>query len=95
MSQVPMASQEDDKKPFINLKIKHKDESVMHFRVRFNMKLEKLMNMYCEKKGVEHKAFRFLFDGQHIKGHQTPNELEMEDGDEIDAMLPQFGGFIF
>ena len=28
---------------------------------------------------------RFLFDGQRLRETQTPDDLEMEDGDAIDA----------
>lgn len=35
----------------------------------------------------------FLFDGRRLRLEQTtPYELEIEDGDEIDAMLHQTGG---
>jgi small ubiquitin-related modifier len=35
---------------------------------------------------------RFLFDGQRLNSNQTPQELEMEDGDVIDVMVEQQGG---
>jgi small ubiquitin-related modifier len=35
---------------------------------------------------------RFLFDGNRLRENQTPDELEMEDDDVIDAMLFQVGG---
>ena len=35
---------------------------------------------------------RFLFDGNRLRDNQTPDELEMEDDDVIDAMLFQVGG---
>ena len=35
---------------------------------------------------------RFLFDGQRLRENQTPEELDMEDDDAIDAMLHQIGG---
>lgn len=41
---------------------------------------------------VEFNSIAFLFDGRRLRGEQTPDELEMEDGDEIDAMLHQTGG---
>ncbi|MFQ6625958.1 hypothetical protein Gotur_005361 [Gossypium turneri] len=50
------------------------------------------MNAYCDKQSVDFNSIAFLFDGSCLRGEQTPNELEMEDGDEIDAMLHQTGG---
>ena len=37
----------------------------------------------------------FLFNGRHLRAEQTPGELEMEDGDEVDAMLHQTEGVKF
>ena len=37
-------------------------------------------------------SVRFLFDGQRLSANQTPQELEMEDGDVIDVMVEQQGG---
>ncbi|GFY99098.1 small ubiquitin-like modifier 1 [Actinidia rufa] len=51
------------------------------------------MNAYCDRQSVEINSIAFLFDGRRLRGEQTPDELEMEDGDdEIDAMLHQTGG---
>ncbi|KAL3830864.1 hypothetical protein ACJIZ3_019666 [Penstemon smallii] len=33
----------------------------------------------------------FLFDGRRLQGKQTLDELKMEDGIEIDALLYQIG----
>lgn len=38
---------------------------------------------------------RFVFDGNRLHGDHTPDELEMEDDDVIDAMLFQVGFGIF
>ena len=35
---------------------------------------------------------RFIFDGERVKEDDTPESLEMENGDEIDAMVEQTGG---
>ncbi len=37
---------------------------------------------------------RFLYDGERIKETDTPEILKMTDGDEIDAMVEQHGGYI-
>ncbi|GJN35069.1 hypothetical protein PR202_gb23802 [Eleusine coracana subsp. coracana] len=50
------------------------------------------MNAYCDRQSVDMKAMVFLFDGRRLNSEQTPDQLEMEDGDEIDAMLHQTGG---
>ncbi|KAF7133155.1 hypothetical protein RHSIM_Rhsim09G0057700 [Rhododendron simsii] len=62
------------------------------FRIKNNTQLKKLMTSYCERQSLDAKAIVFLFDGHRIKAEQTPEQLGMEDGDEIDAMLHQTGG---
>ncbi|WKA13093.1 hypothetical protein VitviT2T_030426 [Vitis vinifera] len=52
----------------------------------------RLMSAYCGRQSVELNFITFLFDGRRLRGKQTPDELEMMDGDEIDAMLHQTGG---
>ena len=47
------------------------------------MKLQKLMRVFCQRQDVAMESVRFLFDGNRIRENQTPNELEMEDGDSI------------
>ncbi|KAK4768031.1 hypothetical protein SAY87_003172 [Trapa incisa] len=91
-----VTDQEVDKKPdlgnHINLKVKSQDGSEIFFRIRKSAQLRKLMNAYCDRNSVDPNSIVFLFDGRRLRGDQTPDELEMVDGDEIDAMLHQTGG---
>ncbi|XP_044336187.1 small ubiquitin-related modifier 1 [Triticum aestivum] len=68
------------------------DGNEVFFRIKRSTQLKKLMNAYCDRQSVDMKAIAFLFDGRRLRAEQTPDELEMEDGDEIDAMLHQTGG---
>uniref|UniRef100_A0A2C9W982 Small ubiquitin-related modifier n=1 Tax=Manihot esculenta TaxID=3983 RepID=A0A2C9W982_MANES len=70
------------------------DGNEVFFRIKRSTQLKKLMNAYCDRQSVEMNSIAFLFDGRRLRGEQTPDELEMEDGDEIDAMLHQTGGAI-
>ncbi|XP_019159263.1 small ubiquitin-related modifier 1-like [Ipomoea triloba] len=90
---------EEDKKPggdqsaaHINLKVKGQDGNEVFFRIKRSTQLRKLMNAYCDRQSVDFNSIAFLFDGRRLRAEQTPDELEMEDGDEIDAMLHQTGG---
>ncbi|KAI3968987.1 hypothetical protein MKX01_001464 [Papaver californicum] len=90
---------EEEKKPndaaggaHINLKVKGQDGNEVFFRIKRSTQLRKLMNAYCDRQSVDFNSIAFLFDGRRLRGEQTPDELEMEDGDEIDAMLHQTGG---
>ncbi|MFQ6619489.1 hypothetical protein Gotur_001408, partial [Gossypium turneri] len=70
------------------------DGNEVFFRIKRSTQLKKLMNAYCDRQSVDFNSIAFLFDGRRLRGEQTPDELEMEDGDEIDAMLHQTGGTV-
>lgn len=36
---------------------------------------------------------KFVFDGQRLQGNQTPEDMDMEDNDTIDAMIEQVRGW--
>lgn len=50
------------------------------------------MDAYCQREGLPPDSVRFLYDGERINRDQTPEELDMQDGDEIDALVEQTGG---
>ena len=52
------------------------------------------MDAYCQRQGLSNNQCRFIFDGERIKEDDTPENLEMENGDEIDVMVEQTGGNI-
>ncbi|CAA0833635.1 Small ubiquitin-related modifier 2 [Striga hermonthica] len=94
-----MSTAADDKKPsggdssvHINLKVKRQEGNDVFFRIKRNTQLKKLMTAYCDRESLNIKTIVFLFDGSRLREEHTPDELEMEDGDEIDAMLHQIGG---
>mmetsp|Transcript_12123 Transcript_12123/g.19422 ORF Transcript_12123/g.19422 Transcript_12123/m.19422 type:complete len:104 (-) Transcript_12123:67-378(-) len=76
----------------LNLKVKAQDGTEVYFKVKKTTKLKKLMDAYCARVGKEVGSIRFLFDGERIAPDATPNQLGMEDEDEIDAMVEQHGG---
>ena len=52
----------------------------------------KIFNAFCERQGKSNDAVRFLFDGNRIDADSTPADLDMEDGDRIDATVEMIGG---
>ncbi|PVU99814.1 hypothetical protein BB559_000391 [Furculomyces boomerangus] len=90
-------SEKQDKKPekqeakteteHINLKVVGADNQDIFFKIKKSTRLEKLMQAYCERTGCTMSSVRFLFEGQRLAPNNTPTELEMEDGDSIDAMF--------
>ena len=59
----------------------------VYFKVKSTTKFEKIMIAYCKKLGTDLESVRFLFDGARIRGDQTPVELDLQNEDEIDAMV--------
>ncbi|GFY92960.1 small ubiquitin-like modifier 1 [Actinidia rufa] len=76
----------------INIKVKSQEGNEVFFRIKRSTQLRKLMTAYCDRQSMDVNSIVFLFDGQRIKAEQTPDQLGMEDGDEVDAMLHQTGG---
>ena len=51
------------------------DRSVVHFKIKKNTPLRKLMTAYCERQGFQAGTVRFMFDGNQIGAEQTPIEV--------------------
>mmetsp|Transcript_28726 Transcript_28726/g.92489 ORF Transcript_28726/g.92489 Transcript_28726/m.92489 type:complete len:91 (+) Transcript_28726:94-366(+) len=90
-----MADEEDEKKPgadALNIRIRDQGGEETFFKVKKSTKLEKVFNAYSQRKGVNAQSLRFLFDGSRVRPEQTPQDIDMEDGDQLDCMLEQQGG---
>ena len=68
--------------PSLNIRL-HKvpegDEVV--FRVKTTTKLQRLFDAYALRKGIDVGSLRFLLDGKRLNGDQTPEDVDVEDGD--------------
>ncbi|KAJ3103691.1 Small ubiquitin- modifier 1 [Phlyctochytrium planicorne] len=76
----------------VNLKVVGNDGTEIAFKIKRSTPLQRLMDAYISKTGVDPKTVRFLVDGNRIQGHQTPDDLELEDGDQIETAVQQLGG---
>jgi len=76
----------------INIKVKSQDGNEIYFKVRRTTAFKEIMLAYCRKTGADVDSVRFLFDGTRIRPEQTPDQLDMEDEDEVDALIAQTGG---
>ena len=79
----------------LNIKVKAQDGTEIFFKIKKSTQLKKLMDAYCQRQGFSANQCRFIFDGERIKDDDTPTNLEMENGDEIDVMVEQTGGSHF
>ncbi|GAB4820914.1 hypothetical protein N2152v2_007960 [Parachlorella kessleri] len=82
---------EDQAAP-ISIKVKDQDGGEVVFKVKPTTRFEKIFNAFCQKKAVDQTQVRFVFDGARISPISTPADLDMTDGDTIDAFLEQIGG---
>jgi len=76
----------------LNIKVKDQNGNEVFFRMRQGAPLKKLMSTYCQRQGVAESQMVFLYDGTRITPDMTPASLDMEEGDEVDAMIHQTGG---
>ncbi|KAH0468993.1 hypothetical protein IEQ34_002225 [Dendrobium chrysotoxum] len=86
-------SSEQNKKPneetTLHLKVKSQDGVGALYRAKPTSKLKKLMNDYSN---YHYFPVAFFFDGHQIREEDTPESLNMEDGDEIIALIQQTSG---
>ncbi|KAI4600220.1 hypothetical protein KJ359_001325 [Pestalotiopsis sp. 9143b] len=76
----------------LNIKVTDNNNEVF-FKIKRSTKLEKLMNAFCERQGKTMTSVRFLFEGQRVQPTDTPDTLEMTDGDSLEVHQEQVGGF--
>ncbi|KAK4386218.1 Small ubiquitin-related modifier 2 [Sesamum angolense] len=68
------------------------DRDEVYYRFPRDKKLQHLFSSYCKQKKLNYDAIAFVHDGKRVKASKNPVEMEMEDGDSIDAMMHQDGG---
>ena len=71
----------------INLKVIDQGGAENHFKCRETTPLQKLMHAFCNRQGVSINSARFFWDGNRVNETQTPEQLDMEDGDVIDFIV--------
>ncbi|POS80387.1 hypothetical protein DHEL01_v201197 [Diaporthe helianthi] len=75
----------------LNIKVTDNNNEVF-FKIKKSTKLEKLMGAFCERQGKTVSSVRFLFEGQRVQPNDTPDTLEMQDGDTLEVHQEQVGG---
>ena len=75
----------------INLKVSD-GSSEIFFKIKRTTPLRRLMEAFAKRQGKEMDSLRFLYDGIRIQADQTPEDLDMEDNDIIEAHREQIGG---
>ncbi|KAI1364629.1 ubiquitin family protein [Xylaria arbuscula] len=78
----------------LNIKVTDNNNEVF-FKIKRSTKLEKLMSAFCERQGKNVDSVRFLFEGQRVQKTDTPDSLEMTDGDTLEVHQEQVGGYCY
>ena len=81
------AKGEGAKGEHLNIKVKDQNGNEVFFRMRQGAPLKKLMTTYCERQGVSESQMVFLYDGTRLTPEMTPASLEMEEVDQVDAVI--------
>ena len=83
-----MLNKEPEKSKYLNLIVVDDDGDKVYFRkMKFTTPLSKVMHAFCQLQGLRMGDAVFLYAGEVIKGTQTPDELGIVDGDEIEVQL--------
>lgn len=85
------AGPKEEKGTHINVKVSDGTQEVF-FKVKRNTKFRRLMEAFAKRQGTSPDTMRFVVDGGRVHADQTPEDLDMDDGDTIEAHRAQIGG---
>jgi len=75
----------------LNIKVTDNNNEVF-FKIKRTTALKKLMDAFCERQGKASNSVRFLFDGSRVQPTDSPDTLDMQDGDTLEVHQEQIGG---
>ncbi|KAH7330075.1 ubiquitin-related domain-containing protein [Rhexocercosporidium sp. MPI-PUGE-AT-0058] len=75
----------------LNIKVTDNNNEVF-FKIKRTTQLKKLMDAFCERQGKASTSVRFLFDGSRVQPTDSPETLDMADGDTLEVHQEQIGG---
>lgn len=83
----------DEKPDAVHINLKVSDgSSDIYFKIKRSTPMRRLMDAFCKRQGKDMSSLRFLIDGTRVLPENTPEELDLEDGDVIEAHREQTGG---
>jgi len=87
-------NKEEGSSEHLNIKVTDANNEVF-FKIKKTTQLSKLMNAFCERQGKNLASCRFMFDGQRVNPTDTPDTLDMMDGDMLEVFQEQIGGGVW
>lgn len=91
MSDNEQQPKEEKNDTHINLKVSDGSAEIF-FKIKRSTPMRKLMDAFCKRQGKNFESMRFLIDGTRVNVTDTPDTLDLEDGDTIEAHREQVGG---
>jgi len=76
----------------LTVRVKDQTDNTVLFKMKKDAQMKKIFGAYAQQIGAQPNNLKFVYDGQRVKETDTPKMLEMEDNDEIQAVLEQTGG---
>ena len=73
----------------INISVKGSDGISQMFNMKKSGGFKNMMVRYAMIKNLYLRQIAFYFDGERLQPNNTPNQFEMEEGDQIDAFVDQ------
>ncbi|OBT75270.1 hypothetical protein VF21_05650 [Pseudogymnoascus sp. 05NY08] len=89
----PSKPEEAQQTEHLNIKVTDNNNEVF-FKIKRTTQLKKLMDAFCERQGKAPSSVRFLFDGSRVQATDSPDTLDMQDGDTLEVHQEQIGGCI-
>ncbi|KAK4382535.1 Small ubiquitin-related modifier 1 [Sesamum angolense] len=65
----------------------NKDGKETFFVAKRNMKIRRLLTYFCRYASLDYRSTRFVLDRRPFSHEKTPNQLGLQDGDQIDALI--------
>lgn len=88
-----MSEQPKDEKSDTHINLKVSDGTAeIFFKIKKTTPMKRLMEAFCKRQGKSMESLRFLIDGTRVSPDNTPEDLDLEDGDVIEAHREQVGG---
>ncbi|XP_073151587.1 small ubiquitin-related modifier 2-like [Henckelia pumila] len=88
MEEEPADSKHQEHLHYVRLKIKcNKDGIERFYMIKRNCRVKKLLLDYCKLTSINFRSTRFVINHRAFSMDKTPNQLGLDDNDQIDALI--------
>ena len=70
----------------VTFRVRDEQGQELHFKVSMTIRLQKVFDVYAQKKNVAVTSLKFLFEGERLTGDTTPDDLGLQDSDVVEAV---------